>query len=298
MTGTVAVARSVAMMVEANGAGFPSEEILSFFADADIVHTSNESSYAVDCPDPDWFGDPVFCSKQAYYDVLELAGIDIVELTGNHVNDYGITAMENTLNIYDNEGVLYFGGGRTLDEALAPEIVTTASGTRIAFIGCNSVGPQGAFATTQTAGAAPCDDWSTFTANIANVKATDQADIVIATLQYWELPLYEPSAEQIADFALVSGAGADIVSGSHAHQPQGFGFPEGRFVHYGIGNLFFDQPNIENRQMFADKHVIYDGRHISTELFTGIIEDWSRPRPMNADERNEFLELIFEASTW
>lgn len=298
MTGTVAVSRSVAMMVELNGPEFPSGDILPFFADADLIHTSNESSYAVDCPDPDWFGDPVFCSKRAYYDVLAQAGINIVEVTGNHVNDYGVAALENTLNVYDNEGVLYFGGGRNLEEATSPRIVTVENGTRIAFVGCNSVGPQGAFATSQTAGAAPCEDWSRFTATIEAINANDQADIVIAALQYWELPEYEPSAVQIEEFALVANAGADIVSGSHAHQPQGFAFPDGRFVHYGIGNLFFDQPNLENRQMFADKHVFYNGEHISTELFTGLIEDWSRPRPMDADERAEFLTLIFEASTW
>jgi len=297
-TGTVAVARAVAMEVELNGSAFPSRDILPFFSDADIVHTSNESSYAVDCPEPDWYGDPIFCSKRAYFDVLALAGIDVVEATGNHVNDYGIAAMENTLNVYDNEGIVYFGGGRNIDDALAPRIITTENGTRVAFIGCNSVGPNGAFATTETPGAAPCGDWTRFMDTITNLKANDEADVVIAALQYWELPLYEASAEQISDFAAVAEAGADVVSGSQAHQPQGFGFPNGEFAHYGVGNLFFDQPDIENRQMFADKHVIYDGEHISTELFTGLIEDWSRPRPMDADDRREFLALIFDASNW
>ena len=61
-----------------------------------------------------------------------------------------------------------------------------------------------------------------------------------------------------------------IVSGSHAHHAQGFGFHVDGFIHYGVGNLFFDQMDyIETRQMFADKHVLYEGRHISTVLFTG-----------------------------
>lgn len=300
LTGTTAIARATAMQVKLNGPGFPAQDILPFFADADILHTSNESSYAVDCPEPDWYGEPIFCSQRSTFDVLKLAGFDIIEATGNHVNDWGTEAMTNTLNVYNNEGVSYYGGGFDLEDARTPRILTTPDGTRVAFTGCNSVGPFGAYATTATPGAAPCDDFSAFHSRIGQLKQNDEADVVIATLQYWELPAYAPSDEQIADFAAIAAAGADIVSGSQAHQPQGFGFPSGGFVHYGIGNLFFDQMDfIENRQMFADKHVLYQGRHISTILFTGLMEDWARPRPMTPEERAEFLALIFsEGSVW
>jgi poly-gamma-glutamate synthesis protein (capsule biosynthesis protein) len=55
---------------------------------------------------------------------------------------------------------------------------------------------------------------------------------------------------------------------------------------------------IQNREMFVDRHVFYDGRHISTELLTGLIEDYSRPRPMTAEERKDFLGRMFSASGW
>ena len=167
-------------------------------------------------------------------------------------------------------------------------------------MGCNSAGPYGAWATEEAPGAAPCDDWTAITETITALKANDQADVVIATLQYLELPQYDPSPQQVEDFGRLAAAGADIVSGSQAHQPQGFGFPAGGgFIHYGVGNLFFDQMDyIENRQMFADKHILYEGRHISTVLFTGMMEAWAQPRPMTPEERAEFLKLIFEASGW
>ena len=64
-------------------------------------------------------------------------------------------------------------------------------------------------------------------------------------------------------------------------------------------HLFFDQmDDMATRQMFADKLIIYDGRHLSTVLFTGLSEDYSRPRPMTADERAAFLKTIFKASGW
>lgn len=299
MTGVTALARATAMQIELKGAGFPSEMIRPFFADADILHTSNEVSFSTECPEPEWTGPPKFCAQRDYFEVLEIIGLDIVELTGNHNLDWGAAAANYTLDVYDGSGLPYYGGGRDLEDAQAPRILTAPDGTRFAFIGCNSAGPYTAWATTASPGAAPCDDWVWMTDTIAMLKTTHQAEIVIATVQYQERDSYEPSLQQIEDFQRLAAAGADIVSGSQAHQPQGFSFAYGSFIHYGVGNLFFDQMDyVENRQMFADKHIFYQGRHISTVLFTGMMEAWAQPRPMTAEERAEFLSLIFDVSEW
>ena len=96
-------------------------------------------------------------------------------------------------------------------------------------------------------------------------------------------------------------AGAVIVSGSQAHQPQGFEIGEGFWVHHGLGNLFFDQiyelpPHTASA--FIDRHIFYDGRHISTELLTIKFEDFARARPMTAPERKQLLQTTFSASNW
>lgn len=299
VTGVTALARATAMQMELQGNDFPAREIMPFLADADILHTSNESSFAADCPEPEWTGPPKFCSQRDYFALLQAIGLDVVELTGNHNNDWGIAAFNNSLDIYEANGVVYYGGGRDLEDSKKPRVLLAPDGTRVAFIGCNSAGPYTAWATEATPGAAPCEDWGWMVDAIGALKAGGQADVVIATVQYQERDSYEPSDQQVADFERLAAAGADIVSGSQAHQPQGFSFAGGRFIHYGVGNLFFDQMDyIENRQMFADKHVLYEGRHISTVLFSGMMEYWAQPRPMTPEERAAFLKLIFERSGW
>jgi poly-gamma-glutamate synthesis protein (capsule biosynthesis protein) len=52
------------------------------------------------------------------------------------------------------------------------------------------------------------------------------------------------------------------------------------------------------RQEFIDRHVFYAGRHISTELLTAMLEDWSRPRPMTEQERAQLLQTVFAVSRW
>ena len=70
------------------------------------------------------------------------------------------------------------------------------------------------------------------------------------------------------------------------------------FIHYGLGNLFFDQMDGPSRREFLDRDVFYDGHYISTELVTAMLEDFARPRLMHANERKDILEKIFDASGW
>jgi hypothetical protein len=71
-------------------------------------------------------------------------------------------------------------------------------------------------------------------------------------------------------------------------------------LHYGLGNLFFDQyfEGIPLRQAFIDRHVFYNGQYLSTELLTIQFVDLAQPRPMTPDERNDLLSIIFDASGW
>jgi len=66
------------------------------------------------------------------------------------------------------------------------------------------------------------------------------------------------------------------------------------FVHYGLGNLFFDQmDSINNRREFLDRHIFYDGRLIGTELLTAMLENYAQPRQMTTSERVSLLQDAF-----
>jgi poly-gamma-glutamate synthesis protein (capsule biosynthesis protein) len=103
----------------------------------------------------------------------------------------------------------------------------------------------------------------------------------------------------------VADAGAVVVSGSQAHQPHAMTFAlegvnEPSFLHYGLGNLFFDQElfGLATSQAFIDRHVFYDGRYVGTELITIMFVDNARARIMTPEERQDLLTTIFKASGW
>jgi hypothetical protein len=51
-------------------------------------------------------------------------------------------------------------------------------------------------------------------------------------------------------------------------------------------------------QAFVATYVVLNGRLLSVELWTGLIENYARPRPMTAEERATALRAVFQASDW
>ena len=121
---------------------------------------------------------------------------------------------------------------------------------------------------------------------------------VIFTLQHQEIYRWNPTEEMIADSRRVAEAGAVIVSGSQAHQPHIYEFYGDSFIHYGLGNLFFDQLGWfeDSNKAFLDRHVFYDGRYLGVELITVQFFNWSTPTLMTSEARAEMLQKLFTES--
>ena len=294
MTGTTALTRSTAWKMDIHGATYPGEKIGHWLREADLAHISHEVAFTESCPPPDPFQTSlIFCSDPRHLVLLEDIGVDLVELTGNHVMDYGSEAFLHSLEQYHQRGWLTFGGGGDLEAALQAALVEH-NGNRLAFLGCNAVGPSGAWATSTSPGAAPCDT-DRLLPEVERLRAEGYQ--LIFTFQWAEGSVIVPA--QMAAFREVIDAGAVIVSGSQAHMPLGIEFYGDGFIHYGLGNLFFDQmQSLKLRQELIDRHVFYDGRYINTELLTAMLEDYSQPRPMTPGERASFLSDFFIASGW
>ncbi|MDK1045110.1 MAG: CapA family protein [Anaerolineales bacterium] len=296
MTGVSALVRATAWRMDRYGADYPGQQIGAIMRQADITHISHESAFTEDCPPPD----PVqtslrFCSAPRHLPLFEAVGVDLIELSGNHLADWGTEALLSTLDLYDQQGFETFAGGRDLAEARLPALIEH-NGNRIAFLGCNEPGPAYVWAKADRPGALRCDDDGLME---RVTQLADDGYSVIFTFQWRESASTSPLPDQIDAFRRAIEAGAVIVSGSQAHRPQSMEFYAGGLIHYGLGNLFFDQMyKLSLRQEFLDRHTFYDGRYINTELVTAMLEDFAQPRPMTEVERAALLGEIFAASGW
>jgi poly-gamma-glutamate synthesis protein (capsule biosynthesis protein) len=295
MTGVTALTRSTAEQMDTRGPSWPAAIVGSELASADITAISNEVPFVEECEtntDPE---NLVFCSKPAYIETLFASGADIIGLTGNHLNDFGLADSLASLQVYTDAGLEVYGGGADKSAALAPLFVTH-NGNRLAFLGANSYGPPSAWATDATPGSAPFD-LAIMSATIRAIKEDHLADLVLAELQYLESDDTDPLPDQRLDFAALVRAGADIVTGVQSHVPQALEFLDGRLILYGLGNLYFDQMSREDtRHGLIVKHTIYAGRHISTQLLPTVLYDYGQPRWASVRERAAILTTVFAAS--
>jgi poly-gamma-glutamate synthesis protein (capsule biosynthesis protein) len=291
LSGVTALTRETGAMIDEKGAAWAAQDIAPVFAAADIRHTSNEVSFAEECPrkgDVQTFGS--LCAKDSYLDVIKAVGFNVIELTGNHNNDYGYDPFLRTLKIYQENGIKTFAGGANQTDAQQPLLIDD-HGNTIAFIGCNSAGPVFAWATATTPGAARCDDaWLTKT------LSQTKADVKIMSVQYTEYDQLWPVTAHRENFMRLAELGADVVIGTQSHQPQTFMLYGDKFIHFGLGNLFFDQLEIQQKKFFIDRLAVYNGNVINVTLLTGQIEDAARPRLMTEAERTKFLSTMLYLS--
>jgi poly-gamma-glutamate synthesis protein (capsule biosynthesis protein) len=300
LTGVTALVRGTALTMERRGTTYPGEDVAPYTNAVDFMHVNNEIPFTSDCPFPDLYPELlVFCSDVRYLDLLEYIGTDLIEVSGDHFGDHGSEGTLFTLDLYDEVGLPYYGGGRDLEDGQSPYLIEH-NGNKIAILGCNAKGSDYyAPADENTPGAVPCD-FGWMETEIARLK--EAGYLVIVTLQHVEYYSYEAQPDLVRDFGRMAEAGAVIVSGSQSHQAHGFAFQNEALIHYGLGNLFFDQylycENANCDYGFMDRHIIYEGRHISTEIIPIRFIDMARPRPMTPDEKAWFLDWIFEASGW
>ncbi len=307
MGGVVALSRGIAIKMDNLGEyGYPAKEIGPFLADADLTHVSNESSFVPGCKS---YSGIRFCSRPEYIETLQKSGVDIVELTGNHNNDFGSEYNAQSIEKYKSLGMRYFGGGLNREDA-SKILYEQIKGSTVAFVGYNyydTIYESLALAGEQRAGS---NSYSKEKLMRDIQEAKEKADTVIVTFQFqecWSYPdtdviypiCYKPlsSPDQKAVFRMAVDFGADIVVGTQAHQPQTYELYKEGVIFYGLGNLFFDQNIwIGTRQGLVISHYIYEGKHIQsqvTPIYMG--KDDLLPRLATQEQGDLLLKLLREA---
>jgi poly-gamma-glutamate synthesis protein (capsule biosynthesis protein) len=306
MTGVTAITRALTTKIDASGnPGYAAERIGDFLKDADLTHVSNEVAFVPGCT-------PVagvrFCSKVEHIKNLEDSGVDIVELTGNHDNDYGATYNASSIEMYKDRGWDYFGGGLNAEDA-SKILYKEVKGSKIAFIGYNyydTILGTGALAGEDRAGA---NSYSESKMRDDIQEARENADVVIVDFQFQECysypatnviyPIcYKPlaSPDQKGIFRKAVDFGADIVIGTQAHQPQTYEIYEGKLIFYGLGNLYFDQIYwIGTMHGLVLSHYMYDGKLIQTQVTTTNYGSDMQTYVSTGEERKLLLELLRDA---
>ena len=303
LSGTTALTRHTLAALDNMGVAQASSGIGDYVRRADYFHITNETSIAPGCPqltEGVLADQSSMCMKGEHAELFDLLDVDVVDLSGNHIADYGYDAFLATLDHFEVRGMQLVGGGRSQAQARQP-LILESKDSRIAWLACNAIGPAYALANDdpdaqlgRRPGAAFCNKvW--LQEQLAVLSA--QYDVVVLTLQFREFSGFMPNDRHTHDYQAYAEWGADVVIGTAQHQPMSIDLYQTRrgetaYIHYGLGNLFFDQEIWGQRRFFMDTLYIYDGRLLSVELFPGIIDDRARPRLLDGQDGFNFLHFM------
>ncbi|HET6954482.1 MAG TPA: CapA family protein [Acidimicrobiales bacterium] len=196
---------------------------------------------------------------------LSVAGIDVAVLANNHVMDWSVAGLDQTLDVVRAAGVTTAGAGRSVGEAWSPAIADTASGSRLLVVAAGSPSsgiPPGWAAGDRRPGVALLPDLSPDTVErVAGVvrSSARPGDVVVVSLHWGGNWGHEISSEQ-RRFAhqLIDHAGVHVVHGHSSHHPLGIEVHQGRLVLYGCGDLLDDYEGIAGHEEYrADLGALY-----------------------------------------
>jgi len=161
------------------------------------------------------------------------AGVDVVALATNHIMDWGVEGLADTLAQFHERGVETVGAGMTRDEAARPVIIERAG----LKVGLAAFTPEQRWtAGPDSPGAAPLG----FELVKKALDGMGDADVRIISL-HWGLEMSSyPTPEDRELARRIAAAGADLILGHHPHVIQGVERFGRAHVVYSMGNFIFD----------------------------------------------------------
>lgn len=160
-----------------------------------------------------------------------------VTLANNHIMDYGVPGLKDTMDLLSKYDIPYVGVGNNVGEAKKPYIIEK-KGYRIGVYACTE--NEFSSASDECAGANPVDYLEMFD-DIKNLKKNCDYIIVLyhGGKEYYQFP--SPLLQKVSHKLLKSGADFVVCQHSHCIGCEE-NINEGRIV-YGQGNFIFDGSN-------------------------------------------------------
>jgi poly-gamma-glutamate capsule biosynthesis protein CapA/YwtB (metallophosphatase superfamily) len=232
--GDVMFAGNVEELLKRNGWDYPYRYMKEYLEKADITIANLETP--ISTRGTAQTKEYVYRSSSAALPALKDAGIDLVNTANNHILDYGVDALLDTMEALDKADIKRVGTGNNSEEAYKPVIIER-NGMRIAFLGFSRNVPDNGWFASKKPGVA-----ETYTTKLpleAITQAREEADLVVV-IAHWGVERSDVPVKEQTDLAhQYIDSGADLVVASHPHVLQGFEQYKGKWIAYSLGNFIF-----------------------------------------------------------
>ena len=195
--------------------------------------------------------------------VLTAAGIECCVLANNHVLDWGIAGLLDTLDSLHGSGISTAGAGRTVAEATAPAVLTLPGGGRALLfsfgVADSGIPPHWA--------ARPGAPGVNLVADLTERTVSSVADLVSSTRMPNDVAILSihwggnwgyhiPPAHRRFAHSVIDDAGIDLVHGHSSHHPKAIEIYHGRPIIYGCGDFLDDYEGIPGYERYRGDLVL------------------------------------------
>jgi poly-gamma-glutamate capsule biosynthesis protein CapA/YwtB (metallophosphatase superfamily) len=183
---------------------------------------------------------------------LLAGGIDACALSNNHVLDWSVEGLLETIDTLKAHGIRIAGAGRNWSEAVKPAFIELAEGRRIVLysIATSDSGLMpGWIATDSSPGVYGLRRLHTPNAmklieEIGRQKR--KGDVVVVSIHWGGNWSYAEDREQTRFARNLVDAGVDVIHGHSSHHPKGIEVYRERPIIYGCGDLLNDYEGIDD----------------------------------------------------
>jgi poly-gamma-glutamate capsule biosynthesis protein CapA/YwtB (metallophosphatase superfamily) len=255
---------------DSNGLPYFIGKLNNIFKNDDLSTVNLETTFTKSTQKADkkfrFKGDP------SYAKILELAGIESVNIANNHIHDYMEKGYEDTKATLRKQNIGFFG--------YENQYTTTVKGIKIGALGYEG-----------------WDDTSEMRNKVSqDIKGLrDQGVKIILVHYHWGIERsYVPSEPQKTLARYTIDSGADLVLGHHPHVVQGVEEYKGKSIVYSLGNFMFGgnrNPSDKDTFVFQQTFHLKNGE-LSNEMETEII-----PFSISSvNSRNNYQPLLLKGS--
>ncbi|MBN2425337.1 MAG: CapA family protein [Calditrichaceae bacterium] len=231
-----------------------------------------------------------FRASPDYVKIMKSGGIDIVTIANNHIYDYGVEGLFDTITHLDSIGISHVGAGKNLAEARAPAIFSV-KGINIGFLAYYGLNKHSdSYPATKDEAGTALRNLSYIEEDIKGLK--NKADFIVVNFHWGEEKANYPGTDQI-DFAhQVIEYGADLILGHHPHVLQGIEVYKKKVIAYSLGNFIFGGNSRKTYKsiILAVNINVCDTKGYSVKIIPIQVDYWQPFKINNSDS----LEVIHD----
>ena len=253
VVGDVMFARNMANVLSFDSSPFDGVNDVISNADLFLLNFENAATSSENVVKGDV---PLKCDP-SYVPLAKANNNTVAALANNHVFDYGVEGMHDTVKYLNESGITTIGVGDNVSEAHKP-VIQEVNGRKITilnYMDSNTFSEYSYEVIPYAKESSP--GYSAYDSQDAKkqIGEHNDSDLVVVYLHWGHEYNHSPDEDQEKIAHELIDYGADVVIGHHPHVPQGIEMYKGKPIFYSLGDFVFD---LEREETLSDYFVNID----------------------------------------